>query len=734
MTASVIRRFVAVSLAAALVLSLGTAAKADNPLNLLPTPKSVKLTGGAMPLTAKGRIVATDPKLKPLAEIFSREILALTTIKLDPAAGEPKAGDIVLKINPKLRADNEILTVQNREVKKVRDYAHTINVTDTCVVEGWDYRAVCEGTATVLQALQENGGKWALPKMTVKDWPFADYTGFMLDCARQDVPLHALKSMVISMRFWKVRYLHLHLCDESAMMFPLLKWPEASKYNGAINNGDTPRVWDRKELIKLVAFADARGVTLVPELETPGHCGCYQAALGLALGDCNLRMMDIANDSIYPNLKEIIDDMCEVFKSSPYFHIGGDEIELGRFKAAPHVAKYLKEHNMREINKGGIHDLLKQHVLRLNEFIKKNGKKTIYWGGYQGPPQDPAMTDCIVYSWYVGARAAQDAGFTTITVPWEIQGPADKWNIFSSNKDQLKRTDRVLGASRVAWEQSAESYVNGCVYEGFRQEGSWAVDSTANAVMAEVKAREATCIERLRKIVAPVQIKAEGTIGNAPAGFQGFEYQDQLRVSMIANVPKGCSIHYTVDGTEPSPRSPRYTKPLTFTGRLRLRAAMFDSKGELVGGYTFARKYQWKGFEKNLTTGKPVKTSGGVNPKEKPEHAVDGWVDISKYWGTIPAPQWLKVDLQKTYTLNRVRIFPYWDGERYYQYTIEVSTDGKKWTQVVDASKNTQAETDKGRLHKFEPTAARYVKVNMLKNSANPAVHVIELRVYEAGK
>jgi hexosaminidase len=354
------------------------------------------------------------------------------------------------------------------------------------VVEGWDYRSVCEGTATLLHALTYKDGKAAVPKMEVKDWPFADYTGFMLDTARQDVPIVALKSFVVSCRFWKVRYLHLHLSD-STMMFPFRKFPEAGKYNGAINNGDICKVWDRAELIKLVEFADAHGVTLVPEIETPGHCGGYQAAMGLALGDCKYRMMDIANDSIYPNLEEIVNDMCEVFKSTPYFHIGGDEIELDRFKAAPHVAKYLKDHNMRPIDKGGIDDLLKQHVLRLNEFIKKNGKKTIYWGGYQGPPQDPEMTDCIVYSWYMGARQAQDAGFTTITVPWEIKGPYEKWNIFSSNADMLKRTDSVLGGARVAWEQSAESYVNGCVYQGFRQEGTWAPDSTADAVKTEVR-------------------------------------------------------------------------------------------------------------------------------------------------------------------------------------------------------------------------------------------------------
>ncbi len=720
---------IVLALVVALGLAAGRAAAAEK-LNFLPTPKSVKVLGGEMKLTAATRIVATDPKLKPLAEIFSRELLAFTTIRMEPVVGEGKAGDIILKINPKLRADADITALQDRKVVKTRDYAHTIKVSDTCVVEGWDYRAVCEGTATLLQAVKARDGKASLPKMEIKDWPFADYVGWMFDCARQDVSIPALRSIVTAMRFWKCRYLHLHLSDESAMMFPLKKYPEASKFNGAINNGDPGKVWDRDELIKLVEFADACGVTIVPELETPGHCGGYQAALGDKLGDCNFRMMDIANDNIYPVLEDIINDMCDVFKSTPFFHIGGDEIELDRLKGSPHTAKYLKDHNMPDVDHGGMEALLKQHVLRLNEFIKKRGKKTLYWGGYQGPPQDREMNDCIVYSWYRGAREAQDNGFTTITVPWDIIVPWEKWNIYSSNQDTLKRTDSVLGGCRVAWECGAESYVIGTLYEGFFQEGKWAADSTATTEMPEIRAREAECVKQLRRIVAPVQFKVEGTITNAPPGFDGFEYQDTLKVSLVADVPAGCSIHYTTDGSAPGVKTALYTGPLSLTGGLRMRAGLFEKDGELVGGYTFAPKYHYKGFEQNLTTGKPTTNSSGQDAAA----AVDGWVDIGKYWGTIPAPQWWQVDLQGEYNLDRIRVFPYWDGIRYYQYTISVGTDTNKLTQVVDATTNNTPETTQGRMHQFAPTKARYIRVNMLKNSDNPAVHLVEVRAYEAAK
>jgi hypothetical protein len=79
-----------------------------------------------------------------------------------------------------------------------------------------------------------------------------------------------------------------------------------------------------------------------------------------------------------------------------------------------------------------------------------------------------------------------------------------------------------------------------------------------------------------------------------------------------------------------------------------------------------------------------------------------------------------------------MHVFPYWDGRRYYQYTVQVSLDGKTWTQVVDMSKNTKPSTPQGDLHKFERTEARYIRINMLKNSANTGVHLVEIRAYEA--
>jgi len=135
--------------------------------------------------------------------------------------------------------------------------------------------------------------------------------------------------------------------------------------------------------------------------------------------------------------------------------------------------------------------------------------------------------------------------------------------------------------------------------------------------------------------------------------------------------------------------------------------------------------------EPNLATGKPVTASAGTHPPQTPEMANDGDVDINGYWGAGPYPQWWQVDLAGTHTINKIHMVNYWLQNRYYQYTIDVSVDGKNYRQIVDRSGNTKPATPEGVVHRFGPTKARYIRVNMLKNSVNIGVHIVEFFVFE---
>lgn len=131
----------------------------------------------------------------------------------------------------------------------------------------------------------------------------------------------------------------------------------------------------------------------------------------------------------------------------------------------------------------------------------------------------------------------------------------------------------------------------------------------------------------------------------------------------------------------------------------------------------------------NLTTGKQVTASANAGTAIL---AVDGVAEKDEHWSAMPGPGSLTVDLERAVRLGELRLYTWWGDDRHYQYTIEVSADGKNWQKLVNASGNTEKTSPQGYRHTIPPTRARYIRVDLLKNSANPAVHLCELRAYEA--
>jgi HEAT repeat protein len=135
----------------------------------------------------------------------------------------------------------------------------------------------------------------------------------------------------------------------------------------------------------------------------------------------------------------------------------------------------------------------------------------------------------------------------------------------------------------------------------------------------------------------------------------------------------------------------------------------------------------------NVAQGRPVKTSCGSQGGNRPEKAVDGKTGRESGWWGVKYPSWWQVDLQEVVTIDKVNVFFYWDGSRYYQYKVQTSLDAKSWQTVADLSAATDPAKPQGREHRFAPTKARYVCVKINKNSANEAVHLLEVRVFRAG-
>jgi hexosaminidase len=453
-------------------------------LHLIPWPKSLKQYSGYLQMTSGGRIVAKDERLKPLAEVLSEEIEKITGIRLKTTTGTERAGDIVLQINRTIKADEQILVLRNREPARTTDGAHTIEIGERITVEGYDYRSTAEGTSTILQLLGKTEQGVRFPRVSIKDWPHADFCGVMLDVARQDHPIAAIQKVVQICRFYKARYLQLHLTDDQGWTFPSTKFPKLGSRNYGAHGGIAPRVYKLDELKALVAFADARGVTIVPEMEVPGHSGAalrsvpeiFDAINPQSKQPVGMGCMNMSNEEIYPALDAIIDEMCDVFRSSPYFHIGSDEVTYGRLSLHPGYKAFMAKHGLKDD-----HQLADHFVASVCEIVKKHGKKAIKWEGLA----NTASKDVIIMAWDANSTVAGDMvarGYTTITCPWTLGVPWEQWNMYVCNGSRLKKGDSVLGATLVAWEQPPLTHITNLRKLAERQERTWGPD---NAVTIE---------------------------------------------------------------------------------------------------------------------------------------------------------------------------------------------------------------------------------------------------------
>ena len=163
----------------------------------------------------------------------------------------------------------------------------------------------------------------ALLRLAIADEPDMKYREAMLDRPQAALARRVRQCVEIA-RFYKVRYIHLHMSDENAWTFPSTKYPKLGRSNFAWAGGETPKVYPLQER-DLVAYADARGVTFVPEIETPGHSGQLRGTLpeifGYKTADGKIEspgIINIAGDDALAALDDLVGEFAAVFQDPTF--------------------------------------------------------------------------------------------------------------------------------------------------------------------------------------------------------------------------------------------------------------------------------------------------------------------------------------------------------------------------------------------------------------------------------
>ena len=714
----------------AVVASLVLAPK----LALIPWPRKVVLKGGSVAIGPGSRIGWREPRLKPLAKILSDEIETAAGIRLAPTSGRAQ---IELAIDTKLARDR-----------------YTVSAKDRIEIEGGGYQAVAMGTATLLQALRLENGRLTIPKLEIEDRPASDYRGLMVDVARQYHSIGEIEQCVELCRLYRLNYLQLHLTDDQSFMFPSKAFP---KLSGSNANGAT--AYTREELEGLVKFADERGVTIIPELEMPGHAGTIIRAMPDLFKIKGTKpyehpsSIDFANDDVLAAIDTLIGEVCAVFHSSPYFHMGGDEADISLAGQNADFQAAFKRYGLPPNSQQEIYRLF---INEVDAMARKRGKRLIVWEGFGRNPAShfPIPKDVLVMEFENAYYAPTDLladGYQVVNASWTPLYVVTRhvWPASKVYDWDLTRFGRFANLySTAAWYQAPSTHgiagAQVCSWEGPGylevQNLRRVVPAMAERVWSPSAARSyedftgrlSQTDDLLDRLVHPVAIANSPLDAEDPNGFDVPCFTKPLAVTLRRR-DAGARLRYTLDGKAPTADSTPYAGPIELTQTTTVRAAPFGSDGNRLGYETAETYYYVPPKMPNLATGKKVTVSGGTQSPQNPELAVDDNLDLASSWWASPAPQWLQVDLGEVYEIGRVEVFPYWDGTRYYQYTVQASLDGTDWTMLADRSKNTAPATQKGDEIRFATMKARYVRVTMLKNSANEGVHLVELRVWPPG-
>ncbi|MFF2571329.1 beta-N-acetylhexosaminidase [Streptomyces sp. NPDC058084] len=252
-----------------------------------------------------------------------------------------------------------------------------------------------------------------LPGVEITDVPRHAWRGAMLDVARHFQPVTYLRRYVDLLALHKLNVLQLHLTDDQGWRMPVAAYPRltevggrraesmigpagSSRFDGRPHSG----AYTRGELAELVAYASARGVTVVPEIGVPGHVRAALAAYP-ELGNRPGRRLDVwtrwgvcpnvlgVGDHVLDFFRTVLDEVTDVFPS-PYVHIGGDECPTTEWEHSPAaVARAAREHL------SGPRELHGWFLGRVADHLVRAGRRPVAWA----ETGTTLPLDCVVMSW-----------------------------------------------------------------------------------------------------------------------------------------------------------------------------------------------------------------------------------------------------------------------------------------------------------------------------------------------
>ncbi|QDH77698.1 beta-N-acetylhexosaminidase [Echinicola soli] len=389
------------------------AQETEKHLSVIPKPAEMTLKEGDFSLNEETYIFAESDQSRKSADIFNNFLDKLYGIRLPISALEQDRPSIELSVTTDEHDTNE---------------SYQLDVDKTHISISGSEKGIFYGLQTSLQLISQTNGTLTLPAVSIKDKPEFGYRGIMLDVGRHFFEVAEIKKMIDLMAYFKFNKMHWHLTEDQGWRLEIKKYPKLTEIGAWRDSTIIGQYWDydpfiydgvkhggfytQEEAREIVKYAADRMITVIPEIELPGHSSAALAAYpefgsfktdgyepkdGKPLTGSVMAMNEKGepydNDlntavpgywGVHPNiygvkeetfqfLEDILMEVMDIFPSE-YIHIGGDEAPKDHWKTSSISQDLIKKENLEDE-----HELQSYFITRIEKFLNENNRKLIGW-------------------------------------------------------------------------------------------------------------------------------------------------------------------------------------------------------------------------------------------------------------------------------------------------------------------------------------------------------------------
>ncbi len=407
---------------------------ADSTDRIIPKPVLISATAGALPFTLSLRtnIVIKNSALQASAQYLQQILRSATGYPLTIRRGHPvKSNDAIVLRYRELKAQG---------LNKPEAYTLSVNKKNIIITANpGDSEAIFDGIQTLRQLLPpqifdmqiNNNTIWQVPAVEVQDYPRFLYRGFMLDSARHFQPPVEIEHVLDMMALNKLNYFYWHLGDDEGFRFSVDQYPALSTIGAwrGFNFMLQPTLgsgadvyggfYSQQDIANILAYAKTLHITVIPEIDMPGHARALVKSLPGQMEDPNdqsyyTSVQGYSDNVINPcvpgsmdTIKNVLLQMAALFPDAPYIGVGGDEVPNGVWMGSPMCKVFMQQHEL--TTEQQVFDYF--FASQIQPIVESTGKKVIGWGDFVGSevtaypdtlPSDQILkTDAVVLPWSV---------------------------------------------------------------------------------------------------------------------------------------------------------------------------------------------------------------------------------------------------------------------------------------------------------------------------------------------